>query len=119
MVEVADTTLDDDWLCLVEREDLASDLVRTLMPGDAVILDPALVFLNYVDASQPASGWHDSSDEGSGAEDRARALLRLYPDRVREGLVALRGQGKLAATMVELVREQFGLDLDVADTASA
>ena len=93
----------------VSPSDIDDPLVRSLMPGPAEIIDPILIFVNYVEATSEESIWHDFENEGALAVERAQALYVLYKDYITEGLRALFQAGEITGKIMWILRERFGL----------
>lgn len=91
-IEIAGLIADVTSVATIRKTDISSDVVRGLMPADALVLDPGLTFLNYAEASLPHSIWFDHDDDGLLAEERAQALLALYPGPIRSDSKSCRGR---------------------------
>jgi hypothetical protein len=57
-----------------------------LIPGPSEVLDPVLVFINYLDASSHDSIWFTFKNDGALAVKRVKALLALYKEYIINGL---------------------------------
>ena len=95
----------------VESADIDDPFVRSLMPGPAEVLDPVLVFVNYLEASCRDSIWFDYADEGALAVERAQALLALYERYIVDGLQARYAAGEIPEHLALVLREKFGITL--------
>jgi hypothetical protein len=63
----------------VSPSDVTNPLVQSFMKASGFVIDPTLVFLNYLDSSCESSLWFDYRDDGTLSLDRARALWEIYP----------------------------------------
>jgi hypothetical protein len=95
----------------IEPNDVEDELVRSLMPGPAIVIEPAIVFLNYVSASSCETIWYDYDDEGALAIERARAMLALYEEYIRKNLEERFKNNKIPEAIVQLLREKFNMQL--------
>lgn len=92
-------------------KDIHDPLVRTLMIGPAEVIDPVLVFLNYVEASTQGSIWFDYEDEGALAIERAKALEALYKKYIHDGLRKLQRKGEISERCLPVIRKRFMINL--------
>ena len=95
----------------IEPKDIEDELVRSLMPGPAMVLDPCLAFLSYVSAACKDSLWYDFEDNGALAIERAQALLALYKDYILHSLKARYKAGEQADVLIQVLREKFHIQL--------
>lgn len=91
----------------VEPGDIEDPLVRSLMPGPAEVLDPAVVFVNYCNSSDHASIWYDYENGGALAVERARTLFALYEGYIRNSLKSRYETGEISETFLQLLRDKF------------
>jgi hypothetical protein len=96
---------------VVEPDDIEDPLVRSLMSGPAKVIDPLLVFLNYLDASCRESIWFDFEDEGALAIERMQALLVLYEGFILNGLKTQSKTGDILEKHLKVLREKFKITL--------
>lgn len=87
--------------------DIDDELVASLMKANALILHPALAFLNYIHASIPDTEWFDSKDGGSEAGIRAKALYRLLTDEIEEKLININKMHKIPENIKEYLRLEY------------
>jgi len=92
-------------------DDIRDPLVRSLMPGPAEILDPLLVFLNYIEAADKDSIWFNYKDEGAIAIERAQAMLALYEEYIKRGLNRLVKSGEISLRIQGILSDKFNLKL--------
>jgi hypothetical protein len=110
-IQVAGIQADAQSVITVRRSDIAHQAVSALMPGPASVIDPALVFLNYAEASLPNSDWHDFEDNGTQAHERALALLALYRPIVTEQLNRFAREERLRPDLQQALASTFQLYL--------
>jgi hypothetical protein len=91
----------------VMPNDIHDPLVRSLMTGPAEMIDPVLVFVNYIEASTQDSVWFNYEDEGALAIERAQALLVLYKEYILKGLMKLYEAGEIPEKCLQLLRDKF------------
>lgn len=96
---------------LVEPSDIDDALVRSLMPGPSEVLDPVLVFINYLDASSHDSIWFTFENEGALAVERAKALLALYKEYIIDGLRDRYKAGEISERFRDLLDKKFNIVL--------
>ncbi len=96
---------------LVSIPEVDDPFVQSLMLGPAEILNPTLVFLNYLEASDQESIWHDYQDAGALAVERAQALFLLYKKHILNDLTTLKKTGKLPERLVKLLSERFEIEI--------
>jgi hypothetical protein len=96
---------------IVNPQDIEDPLVRSLMPGSAEVLDPALVFINYLDSACQDSIWFDYEDEGALAVERALALLALYNDYILKELRDRKATGELSQRLLQVLRDKFNITI--------
>lgn len=95
----------------VEPGDIEDPLVRLLMPGPTEVLDPAVVFVNYCNASDHTSIWYDYENSGSLAAERARTLFALYEGHIRNSLKSRYEAGEIPETFIQLLKKKFLISL--------
>ena len=95
----------------VMPKDVHDPLVRSLMTGPAEVLDPVLVFVNYLEASTNDSIWFNYEDEGALAIERTQALLALYKEYVINGLRKLRMSGEVSDKSLQFLRDRYDVTL--------
>ncbi|MCA9547464.1 MAG: hypothetical protein KC613_23835 [Myxococcales bacterium] len=110
-IQVAGVLEDADAVTTIRPDQVRNPRVRSLMGGDALVLDPCLAFLNYAEASSPDSDWYDHEDADGLAHERAEALLRLYRDHILERLEGLQRERRLPDRVCLLLRDGFNVDL--------
>lgn len=117
-IEIAGLRPRQDAVTTIAAADIESPLVRDLMGTKALVVEPALVFLNYAEAGDPESVWYDHADEGSLASDRATALLALYHGHIVKRVRRLADQMGLSPRLVEQLRTMYGVELPSAERGS-
>ena len=90
----------------IERSSIDHPAIQKLMSANAIVLDPAELFINYLDASCENSIWFDTETEGKLAFDRTKALFNLYGTFITESLMS-NARWKPAETQKVLLKQEF------------
>lgn len=108
-VEIAGIRAGLDSIITVRALDIENPIVRELMAGDALVINPALAFLNYAESSLSDSLWHDFEDGGAQAQERAEGILVLYEEHVAAQISRLADDGLLPERLQRLLADKYGL----------
>ncbi len=90
----------------IERSSIENPTTQKLMAGTAVVLDPAELFINYLDASCEDSIWFDTETNGKLAYDRTKALFNLYGTFITESVMS-NSRWKPSETQIVLLKHEF------------
>ncbi len=97
---------------MIGAESIEHPLVKKLMLGPAEVINPFLVFLNYLDAAISSFFWYDSTDQGNLALERARAIYSLMPDYIVAACKKfLPNQSKLNLDLLKKLYDEFGIEI--------
>lgn len=91
----------------IKPPDIDDPLVKSLMTDSALVLNPLMVFFNYLEASSTESIWYDIKDHGALAFERAQALLALYRPYFLRNLRARNKKGEISKRIKTLLHEKL------------
>lgn len=93
----------------VKPTDINDSLVKSLMPGPAEVLDPVLVFVNYLDSADQSSIWFNFEDEGALSIERAQALFALYKEYILDSLRTRFAANEISDKLILILRDKFNI----------
>jgi hypothetical protein len=111
--KVAD--LDLELTEMIDVESIEHPIVKKLMLGPAEVINPFLVFINYLEASMSSSAWYDPADQGNLAFERAKAIYSLMPDYMLVSCKKfLANRSDLNQDLLKKLHEEFGIEIQKA-----
>lgn len=108
-IEVAGVKL--DRTVLISPNEVSDKFTKKLMAGPAEVIDPVLVFLNYLEACGKGSVWFDERNQGMLAAERARAVFELYEKYIRETLEKEKKFKKIPDVVLSALHSEFKVNI--------